>query len=227
MTLQLSQQKKQRVKSVLFYLTAYLIIFFLLEHRQVVPYLLDTNLDYLIPFCSFFIIPYILWFAYVAITIVFFILFVDSETEFSRLAATLFIGNTLFLFISFIFPNGHLLRPTLTGHDPLTALVNLLYCVDTSTNILPSMHVFNGIACCIAIYYNETLRKKPYLIIGSNLFTVSVVLSTLFLKQHTVLDVLLSLILNVVCYCFIYKSNYFDQLRKTVVKIKVFERLNE
>ena len=224
MTPQLDQQKKQRMKGVLLYLAAYLTVFFLLERRHVVPYILHTSFDNLIPFCSAFIIPYISWYAYVAITVLFFTLFVDSESEFSRLATTFFIGNTLFLFISFVFPNGHLLRPTLIGHDLLTELVRLLYSIDTSTNILPSMHVFNAVACCIAIHHDETLRRKPYIVTCSNILTVLIVLSTMFLKQHTVLDVLLALILNCICYSFIYKSNHFDQLLKTGFKTKHFNR---
>lgn len=224
MTLQLDQQKKRRMKGVLFYLAAYLAVFFLLERRHVVPYILHTSFDNFIPFCSTFVIPYFSWYAYVAVTVLFFTLFVEDELEFSRLATTLFIGNTLFLFISFVFPNGHLLRPTLTGHDLLTELVRLLYSIDTSTNILPSMHVFNAVACCIAIHHNETLRRKPGLITFSNILTVLIVLSTMFLKQHTVLDVLLALICNCLCYSFVYKSNHFDQLFKTGFKTKRFKR---
>ena len=224
MTLQLDQQKKRRMKGVLLYLAAYLAVFFLLERRHVVPFILHTSFDNLIPFCSAFVIPYFAWYAYVAATVLFFTLFVENETEFSRLATTLFIGNTLFLFISFVFPNGHLLRPVLTGNDPLTELVRLLYSIDTSTNILPSMHVFNAIACCIAIHHNKALRRKPCLILFSNILTVLIVLSTMFLKQHTVLDVLFSLVFNCICYSVIYKSNYFDHLLRTGFKPKHFKR---
>lgn len=49
--------------------------------------------------------------------------------------ATLGVGMTLFLIISFVYPNGQNLRPELTGEGPFIQAVQLLYQTDTPTNI--------------------------------------------------------------------------------------------
>ena len=67
--------------------------------------------------------------------------------------ATLGVGMTVFLIISWLYPNMQQLRPVLDGTNGFwTGLVANLYAVDTNTNIFPSIHVFNSIAVCIAIF---------------------------------------------------------------------------
>lgn len=50
---------------------------------------------------------------------------------------------TVFLLVSFLYPNGHELRPALELENVFQKAVWLLYQADTPTNILPSVHVFN------------------------------------------------------------------------------------
>ena len=39
-------------------------------------------------------------------------------------------------------------------------MVKMLYQTDTPTNVLPSLHVFNSLGACIAIYNSKSLQKK-------------------------------------------------------------------
>ena len=39
----------------------------------------------------------------------------------------------------------------------------MLYMADTPTNVFPSLHVFNSLAACIAIYESRELRKHKLL----------------------------------------------------------------
>ena len=114
---------------------------------------------------------------------------------------------TLFLLISFVYPNGQHLRPDLTnaGDGVFLNVVRFLYKIDTPTNIFPSMHVFNATASCIALCQNERCRKNRIFTVAQIVLGISIVLSTMFLKQHSVADVMTALILNILCYQLFYK----------------------
>ena len=76
-------------------------------------------------------------------------------------------------------------------------LVSFLYKTDTPTNVLPSIHVFNTMALCFAVHGNKELQKRKLLTLSSDILGVLIVLSTMFLKQHSVIDVSLGLVMSV------------------------------
>ena len=55
------------------YLVFYLLVFQYVESRSGAQvHILHTRLDDMIPFCEYFIIPYVLWFGYVAAAVAYF-----------------------------------------------------------------------------------------------------------------------------------------------------------
>jgi Na+/melibiose symporter-like transporter len=117
----------------------------------------------------------------------------------------LYTGMTIFLIVSTLYPNGHLLRPTSFERDNIfTQLCSLLYKTDTATNIFPSIHVYNSVAAHFAIIYNEKLGKRKGICIASGILMVSIVLSTVLLKQHSVFDIITALILVFVMQQLVY-----------------------
>ncbi len=145
-------------------------------------------IDDYIPFCEFFIIPYLLWFAYVIVVVV--CLFFKDSGEFTRLCIFLGVGMTVFLIISTVYPNGHYLRPdTFPRHNIFTVLTQMIYGTDTPTNLFPSIHVYNSLAVFLAIRHSKHVKRM-----GTKIFSlilmVTIVLSTVFLKQHSMFDVL-------------------------------------
>lgn len=80
------------------------------KHYHVMHSVVD---DY-IPFNEYFVIPYFLWFAYVAVTIAYFF-FVNKE-DYYRLCIFLFTGMTISLLVCTLFPNGTDFRPVI---DPI------------------------------------------------------------------------------------------------------------
>ena len=192
---------------VLAYMVFYLCFFEFVEKRSGVKiHMLQMRADYKIPFCEYFIIPYFLWFPYVAATAAFFTLWNDNRTEFYQFAVSMGIGMTLFLIISYIFPNGHNLRPyTFPRDNVFTDMVKALYQVDTPTNIMPSIHVFNSVMCMRAILECKSLKNRHGIRIGAFVLTILIVASTMFLKQHTILDVLAGLLLGRICWFFMYR----------------------
>lgn len=198
--------KKYRHALVLLYGLIYMPWFIYLERRTDVHYfLIHSPLDDYIPFIEYFIVPYLLWFAFVAVAAGYF--FFTDKTGFYRLFAFLAIGMTFFLLLCTVFPNGLNLRPATFARDNIfVELVKHVYATDTPTNVLPSIHVFNSIGVCIAIGHSEALKRHRKIQYGSYLLAISIILSTVFLKQHSVTDVIAALVLACVVYPFVYAA---------------------
>ena len=182
----------------------YLIMFFVLEHRSVVHQVIYSPLDDKIPFCEYFIVPYLLWFVFMGATVLYFMFWNESSKEYRQLISILGTGMSVFLIVSFVYPNCHQLRPDVTGDSIFIRAVQLLHIVDTSTNLLPSIHVFNSLACFAALWHNEPFRRHRVWVIGSGSLTIAIILSTMFLKQHSVVDVTLAFLFFGVCYWIFY-----------------------
>lgn len=195
------------------YFLIYATWFGILEKKVTRPAnLIHMKIDDSIPFCEYFIVPYLLWFFYIGLTFVYFI-FRDKE-GYIRLCLYLFTGMTVFLLVSTIWPNGHNLRPRIMPRDNLfTALTQMLYQTDTPTNLWPSIHVFNSIGAHIAIARNDVLRKQKPIILGSLLLCISIILSTVFLKQHSVFDVLTAFLMAAILYVPVYTLDLVQILR--------------
>lgn len=189
----------------LFYFPIYMLIFTYLEKRNPEAYyIVHMKIDDYIPFCEYFIVPYYLWFFYIAITVVAFI-FIDKQ-DFYRLCITLGTGMTLFLIISYVIPNAHELRPTAFERDNVfVSMVKLLHQTDTPTNLFPSIHCYNSLMAHIAIADSVKLKKYTKVKNFSLLLCISIIFSTVFLKQHSVFDVITALSLGAVMYVVVYK----------------------
>ena len=198
--------KKYRHAWVLLYGFIYMPWFIYLEKRTDVHYfLIHSPLDDYIPFVEYFIVPYLLWFAFVAGAPGYF--FFTDKTGFYRLSAFLIVGMTFFLFLCTVFPNGLNLRPATFARDNIfVELVKHVYATDTPTNVLPSIHVFNSLGVCIAIWHSEALKKHRKIQYGAYLLAVLIILSTVFLKQHSVTDVIAAFALACVIYPFVYAT---------------------
>ena len=145
---------------VLLYSFIYMPWFCYLEkHRFSHYYLIHSPLDDYIPFVEYFIVPYLLWFLFIAVTIAYF--FFTDKKGYYQLTAFLFTGMTIFLIICTVFPNELNLRPHTFANDTVfTRLVQQLYSTDTPTNVLPSIHVYNSLGAAIAIGHSQALKKN-------------------------------------------------------------------
>ena len=168
-------------------------------------HVIHMALDDYIPFCEFFVIPYYLWFIYMAAGIIF-IAFTDGKLCW-RLGIFLITGMTVFLFISTVYPNGQLLRPDTFARDNIFVhIVQRLYASDTPTNLFPSIHVYNSLAIYFGLAHSQKLQNKKCIKNAALVLTVCIILSTMFLKQHSVFDVLTAFALAAFMYSVCYGS---------------------
>ena len=124
------------------------------------------------------------------LAVVYFIFFNKNRHEYYQLIFNLMMGMTIFLIVSYAYPNAQHLRPVEFPRDNIfTDVVRWLYKTDTPTNILPSIHVFNSLAIHMSLTNCQALRGKKNVRIVSFILTMLIIMSTMFLKQHSVIDV--------------------------------------
>lgn len=189
------------------YMVIYLAWFAWLERRDIRELnVIHVGLDDYIPFCEAFVVPYFLWFAYVSVVVVY--LFFKNKQDYYRCCAFLFTGMTLFLIISTLWPNGHQLRLAEMPRDNIfTQAVAALWSIDTPTNLWPSIHVYNSMGAHFAVMRSADLEGKKGIKIASGILAFSIVLSTMFLKQHSVFDVATGLGLGIAMYILVYRRD--------------------
>lgn len=192
---------------ILSYVLIYLVWFAYLERTVTRRFhVVHMAVDDYIPFIEIFIIPYLLWFAYVAAAVVYF--FFKNVQDYYKLCIFLFVGMTVFLIVSTVYPHGHYLRPRVFERDNIfVTLVKALYMVDTPTNLFPSIHVYNSIGVHLAVMHSEQLKEKKWIRRGSCILMISIIASTMFLKQHSVFDVITGCIMAIVMYTLVYGIN--------------------
>lgn len=183
------REKVGKKPLVFLYIFIYFPWFFILEHVvQDRYYLIECKLDHMIPFCEYFIVPYIFWFVYVAGSFLHFML-KEEDGLFYRFSAVMFGGMTIALIIYTVFPNGIHLRPDLDGSRNIFAwMTSLIYQADTCTNVFPSLHVYTSAVIAIFFSKSRLAKEKPAARPAAFIVSGLIILSTVFLKQHSVLD---------------------------------------
>ncbi len=193
------------------YLIPYFIWFSALERKITADseyHLIHSPIDDYIPFCEYFVIPYLLWFVYILAIGTWF--YFKDRRDFCRFSLFLYSGMQIFLIISTLWPNGQALRPDLTtlGRDNvfIDLVQNVIYGNDTPTNIFPSIHVYNTIGACIAVIHTKSIPKdKLWIKILLVVQGLLIIASTVFMKQHSIIDVIGAFVMAVPTYFLAFK----------------------
>ena len=131
----------------------------------------------------------------------------------------LFTGMTLSLLICTFYHNGTDLRPVVDPQkNVFTWMVALLHKADTSTNIFPSVHVFNSIVVHIAVVKSSCFKDRPWVAGLSFVIAASICVSTVVLKQHSVVDGFGAMVMAYALYPLVYGEGYASSLRKVTGK---------
>lgn len=180
------------------------ILFYALELLRPMDdcYPMYHPIDDYIPFCEIFVIPYVFWFLYL-FGMYAYTLFYDVDA-FRRIMKFTAITYLATIVIYAIFPTRQDLRPMDFERDNfLTRFMADYYAFDTNTNVCPSLHVIGSAAVCFAGLHGKNFQTVCWKI----WFAVSAVLisiSTVFLKQHSILDIVYAIPLCLVAYFITY-----------------------
>lgn len=207
-------RKYRHALPLIIYGIVYLAWFSHLEKTVTRRYtVIHVALDDYIPFCEVFVIPYFLWFSYVAFVVMYF--FFKDKEDYYKTCMFLFTGMTIFLLVSTIFPNGHHLRPRVMPRDNIfTAMVAWLYRTDTPTNLWPSIHVYNSLGAHFAITRSKHFANNRGAKALSLVLCISIILSTMFIKQHSVWDVATAFAMAGVMYMVVYSEDSILGLKR-------------
>lgn len=162
----------------------------------------QTALDQLIPFVPAFVIFYLLWFPCL-FGVGFWLLFKDGE-GYQRYICFLLVAYLVAAAVYLCWPNGQDLRPTLDQPQGIfEKILSLLYSIDTNTNVLPSLHVVGAIGFTAAVLDTKTIRRR-WIKVATCILAALISASTVFVKQHALLDVAAGVILGTGLYIFVF-----------------------
>ncbi len=148
-------------------------------------------LDDLIPFNEWFLLPYLFWFVYMTGALAYAFFF--DVPSFRRMMVFIMVTYSVTIGIYLLWPTCQQLRPASFPRDnPLTRFLGWFYEFDTNTNVCPSIHVLGALAVSVAAWDSPRFRTGPWRAAFS-LMTGLICVSTVFIKQHSVLDVLAAL----------------------------------
>ena len=161
-------------------------------------------LDDKIPFWEGGILFYDLWYPFLVGTG--FFLLLRDKPAYRRFLYFIIISFTASIIFCILFPNGQNLRPEQFARDNLlTRLVGGIYAVDTNTNVFPSIHVIGACICAAAWFDSPSLRRFRW---GAALLAALICISTVWVKQHSVLDILGGLAVFLPLYMIIYRQRF-------------------
>lgn len=172
------------------------ILYFIAKLTPFPYHVVNMPIDEHIPFIPIFVISYVSW--YIMLLLIPFMYHKSDQKTYQSYIITLIVSLMISFFIFFFYPTT-LIRPNIEVVDIITLIIKLIYFIDTpALNCLPSAH------CIIAFLFIFTIIKcknihrltKSLIIIHS----LTVVMSTLFIKQHVFVDVLTAFILTLIVY---------------------------
>lgn len=166
------------------YLTLYVLTENLIPAEKCCP--VHIWLDDVVPFCEWFVIPYVSWYVLIVGSLLWFLLY--SVDSFKSMQTYIIITQIIAMAVYILFPNRQDLRPeTFPRENLATALLGLIYSVDTNTGVCPSLHVGYSIAIASTwVREKQASRGWKAFVVA---LCVTICLSVAFVKQHSVADI--------------------------------------
>ena len=195
-----TQSLRSRLKPHLWfqaYWVIYLVWFFWLDLTIQNPkYIIHSPIDDFIPFNEWFIFPYCSWFVLLAAVTA--LLWWNDTKSYDKLCLMMFSGMTFCLILYMILPNGLDIRPTAeaVGRDNLAMqIMQLIWKADASNNVCPSIHCQSSGCMALAFSQSKLAKDRPGLKILAWVWAALICMSTVFTKQHSIIDVFCGLAL--------------------------------
>lgn len=144
----------------------------------------DAHIPFIAPFVIFYVLAYVQW------GVNYILIGRDSKKLCYQFVAADILSKIICLVFFLLLPTT-LVRPEVTGTDIFSNLVRLIYSVDAPVNLFPSIHCLES-WCCIRAAFQIKLktpkRTRIYRIL-TIIMSLGVFLSTLFIKQHVIVDI--------------------------------------
>lgn len=181
-----------------------LLCYFIPEQLVTEGYhLTQCAFDARIPFLPGFIWFYVLWFVLLA-GMGLWLLHRDGR-GFREYMLFLTVGYFVCAVIYLCWPNGQELRPAnLEIRSVETWMLSILYGFDSNTDVLPSLHVLGSLGVACSACLTPSIRSR-WVKAGISALCVPVAVSTVFIKQHAIMDVAAGVIVGFALYALVHR----------------------
>ena len=143
-------------------------------------------LDDAVPFCEWFVIPYISWYLLIVGSLLYFGFY--SVDSFKKLQTYIIITQIIAMAVYIIYPNRQDLRPEAFPRENLaTWILGIIYRFDTNTGVCPSLHV--GYSLGIASTWLREKSVPKWVRAAIAIWCGVICISVAFVKQHSVADI--------------------------------------
>lgn len=165
-------------------------------------YNVSMSLDNKIPFVPQFIIPYVIWYFYVFFALFYFC--IKDYEKYKKMLMTMLIGLTTCYIIYFFFPTT-VVRASNIGNSLTEKLVKIIYQADKPFNCFPSIHVLQTII--VMTYVHSSKQVRLFSKVFVDVIGISIIISTLFVKQHAMLDAVGGILVAWIAYYLVSSIN--------------------
>lgn len=195
------------LKFILEVYVVYLVWFFAMEKIPNRNYhIVYSKLDDYIPFYKPAILMYSSWFLMLVIPFVY-LLKRKSYDNMYNIIIPMFLAMYISLIIYVIYPTALDIRVTdITGNDICSWIIRKIQGIDAPNNVCPSIHV----STTVIIYnqfrkiFKDNKKSKAFFL----LWSVGICISTMLVKQHSIIDVVCGIILaHAILFVFNKKQN--------------------
>ena len=194
---------------LLLYWPLYGIVFWSMEFWEGrVYHPVVSVLDGYIPFSAWWVVPYFFWFVYIIGNIAWF--FFKDRPALAKYMWFVIITHSIIAVVYFVYPTSQLLRPEVTEKGFFYDVVRWLYGYDTNTNVCPSIHVAGSFAVMFAALSAKSIKSRWVKVLYV-IAAVMICASTVFLKQHSIVDVWWGVILSAAVYPFVFCRNKYSR----------------
>ncbi len=156
---------------------------------------LVTYIDLSTPLIKIFVVPYLIWYPFIIATMLY-LCIKDRSVYFKTLLA--YVLGLIVCYMTYLVFQTYVPRPNLIGEDLFTKLLAMIYNADQPFNAFPSIHVLSSFLMIKAISMSRVKNRLNTTIIYTN--SIIIILSTLFVKQHVILDVISGILVAEVIY---------------------------
>lgn len=195
-------ENKDYIKNMLLVFGLNAFFYFIVKKFIGSYHLITSSLDDKIPLIPLFIIFYSIWYPY--LFIVYYFIYKKDKDKFKRLINKSIICILIADLCFIIYPT-MVSRPPINNYNSLISLMlYITYATDIPVNCFPSLHCIFALLVMYAVTFDKNMNKLFRIIVG--IISPLIVLSTLLVKQHALVDVLGAIIISWIIYIDIKKK---------------------
>ena len=174
-------------------------------------HLVHCFLDDMIPFNELFVIPYLTWHPLIAVTLIYTL--INETDNFRNLMKFFILTFVVTMVIYMVYPTCLNIRPTSFERDNiLVDVVRFVYFVDTPQNVCPSLHIIGSLGLLFASWDTrgrDSIPKKIFMALA----VIFICVSTLAMKQHSVIDVMVAIPISFIGWVICFRGKEIDKHR--------------